>query len=265
MTLMLRTGLLALLLTAAPLASAAIPLPTKADGTPSLAPMLKNVTPAVVNVLTRGTQQARHPFFNDPNFREFFGDRVPDREVRGLGSGVIVDAKEGLVLTNAAGWLRPEWPPGSLMRVTDHLNLQGRSPLTRDESGRGLPYDLGFGVALASAAEDATVELRAGVYAGLSGPSYETPAEIRMLARFGADAVGMSTVAEALAGHAEGLRVAAVSCITNHAAGITGEKLDHAEVIEVGRQASERFCGLLEAAVPRLAAALSASPPSPRA
>ena len=63
--------------------------------------MLKNVTPAVVNVLTRGTQQARHPFFNDPNFREFFGDRVPDREVRGLGSGVIVDAKEGLVLTNA--------------------------------------------------------------------------------------------------------------------------------------------------------------------
>lgn len=101
MTLMLRTGLLALLLTAAPLASAAIPLPTKADGTPSLAPMLKNVTPAVVNVLTRGTQQARHPFFNDPNFREFFGDRVPDREVRGLGSGVIVDAKEGLVLTNA--------------------------------------------------------------------------------------------------------------------------------------------------------------------
>ena len=101
MTLMRRTGLLALLLTAAPLASAAIPLPTKADGTPSLAPMLKNVTPAVVNVLTRGTQQARHPFFNDPNFREFFGDRVPDREVRGLGSGVIVDAKEGLVLTNA--------------------------------------------------------------------------------------------------------------------------------------------------------------------
>ena len=101
MTLMLRTGLLALLLTAAPLASAAIPLPTKADGTPSLAPMLKSVTPAVVNVLTRGTQQARHPFFNDPNFREFFGDRVPDREVRGLGSGVIVDAKEGLVLTNA--------------------------------------------------------------------------------------------------------------------------------------------------------------------
>lgn len=84
-----------------PVAQAGIPLPTKADGTPSLAPMLKNVTPGVVNVLTRGTQQAPHPLLKDPNFRFFFGDRVPEREVRGLGSGVIVDAKEGIVLTNA--------------------------------------------------------------------------------------------------------------------------------------------------------------------
>lgn len=84
-----------------PVAHAGIPLPTKADGTPSLAPMLKNVTPGVVNVLTRGKQQAPHPLLNDPNFRFFFGDRAPEREVRGLGSGVIVDAKNGIVLTNA--------------------------------------------------------------------------------------------------------------------------------------------------------------------
>lgn len=97
---LMRWAMLSLLLVF-PLAHAGIPLPTKADGTPSLSPMLKEVTPAVVNVITRGTQQARHPFFNDPNFRFFFGDRMPEREVRGLGSGVIVDAEEGLVLTNA--------------------------------------------------------------------------------------------------------------------------------------------------------------------
>ncbi len=100
---MLKTLRLALLGAAllSPIAHAGIPLPTKADGTPSLAPMLKTVTPAIVNVLTRGKQQAQHPMLNDPNFRFFFGDRVPEREVRGLGSGVIVDAKKGIVLTNA--------------------------------------------------------------------------------------------------------------------------------------------------------------------
>jgi len=100
---MLKTLRLALLGVAllSPLAHAGIPLPTKADGTPSLAPMLKTVTPAIVNVLTRGKQQAQHPMLNDPNFRFFFGDRMPEREVRGLGSGVIVDADKGIVLTNA--------------------------------------------------------------------------------------------------------------------------------------------------------------------
>ncbi len=100
---MLKTLRLALLGAAllSPIAHAGIPLPTKADGTPSLAPMLKTVTPAIVNVLTRGKQQAQHPMLNDPNYRFFFGDRMPEREVRGLGSGVIVDAKNGIVLTNA--------------------------------------------------------------------------------------------------------------------------------------------------------------------
>ena len=97
---MRKTLLLALSLIVMPAANAALPQAVADEPLPSLAPMLKQATPAVVNVLVKGTGQVQHPFFNDPNFRQFFGDRVPEREVRGLGSGVIVDAKEGLVLTN---------------------------------------------------------------------------------------------------------------------------------------------------------------------
>ncbi len=97
---MRKTLLLALSLIVMPAAHAALPQAVADEPLPSLAPMLKQVTPAVVNVLVKGTGQVQHPFFNDPNFRQFFGDRVPEREVRGLGSGVIVDAKQGLVLTN---------------------------------------------------------------------------------------------------------------------------------------------------------------------
>lgn len=96
-----------------------------------------------------------------------------------------------------------------------------------------------------------------GIYAGLLGPSYETPAEIRMLRWLGADAVGMSTVAEAVAARATGMRVAAISCITNAAAGITPASLSHAEVMAAGEAASRDFCGLLAAAVPMLAAAVA--------
>jgi purine-nucleoside phosphorylase len=96
------------------------------------------------------------------------------------------------------------------------------------------------------------IALRNGVYAGVLGPSYETPAEIRMLAWMGADAVGMSTVAEAAAAHASGARVAAISCITNLASGIGTEKLSHEEVLRTGRASSERFAALLEAAIPRI-------------
>lgn len=97
---MRKTLLLALSLIIMPAAHAALPQAVADEPLPSLAPMLKQVTPAVVNVLVKGKGQVQHPFFNDPNFRQFFGDRVPEREVRGLGSGVIVDAKQGLVLTN---------------------------------------------------------------------------------------------------------------------------------------------------------------------
>jgi purine-nucleoside phosphorylase len=158
-----------------------------------------------------------------------------------------------LVLTNAAGGLRREWTPPTLMRITDHVNLQGRTPLLPGEEGVGNPYDAAAGAALDEAAREARVPLERGVYAGLLGPTYETPAEIRWLAGFGADAVGMSTVCEAQAGHAAGMKVAAVSCITNLAAGISAGPLSHAEVEATGREAAQSFCALLQAAVPRLA------------
>jgi purine-nucleoside phosphorylase len=164
----------------------------------------------------------------------------------------------GLILTNAAGGLRREWPPGTLMRVVDHVNRQGVSPLTADEAGTGSPYDEAAGAALDDAAADTGVRLERGVYAGNLGPAYETPAEVRMLARFGCDAVGMSTVCEALAGAAAGLRVCAVSCITNLAAGISAGPLSHDEVVETGLRAAGDFRALLEAAVPRVADAVRA-------
>ncbi len=157
-----------------------------------------------------------------------------------------------LVLTNAAGGIARRFRPGTLMRIRDHINLQGRTPLTREQRGAGSPWDAGLAAALDRAALSANVALESGVYAGLLGPTYETPAEVRMLDWMGADAVGMSTVAEALAGHAAGMRVAGISCITNLAAGISAGPLSHEEVIAVGRQTSAAFCSLLEQAAPEL-------------
>jgi len=161
----------------------------------------------------------------------------------------------GLVLTNAAGGLVPSWPPGTLMRITDHLNRQG-ALLEPGEAGRGSPYDGELGLALEDAASEAGVELERGVYAALPGPSYETPAEVRMLRWMGADAVGMSTAAEAAAAWACGLRVAGVSLVTNAAAGLTGAPLSHDEVVEAGRAAAGKFCAVLERSVRHLVRAL---------
>lgn len=167
------------------------------------------------------------------------------RAFAGLGVGKIV-------LTNAAGGIARRFRPGTLMRITDHLNLQGRTPLENHQGGAGAPWDAGLGAALDRGAARAGVQLESGVYAGLLGPTYETPSEIRMLEWMGADAVGMSTVAEALAAHAAGMRVAGISCITNLAAGISAGPLSHDEVIEVGKQASTAFCSLLEHSMPEL-------------
>lgn len=163
----------------------------------------------------------------------------------------------GLLLTNAAGGMQSEWPVPSLMRITDHLNLTGRSPLRSTEGGFGSPYDPRLGQALEEAADARKLVLHSGIYAGLLGPSYETPAEIRHLAAAGANAVGMSTVCEALAGHAAGLAVGAVSCISNPAAGIASGPLCHDEVVDAGLAIADDFTVLVREAVPRIAAAVS--------
>ncbi len=161
----------------------------------------------------------------------------------------------GVVLTNAAGGLRREWAPGTLVRITDHLNMQGRSAILARERSSGRIYGEAFGAALERGAQDAAVALQRGIYCGLLGPSYETPAEIRMLAGLGADLVGMSTVAEAGAARAAGMQVAGISLVTNLAAGISPTKLDHHEVLAAGEAAAGRITELLRAAVPHLAAA----------
>jgi purine-nucleoside phosphorylase len=146
-----------------------------------------------------------------------------------LGCGAVL-------LSNAAGGIAERLQAGSLMRIEDHLNLMGDSPL-RGSSLRGprfpdmtQAYDAELGALCERAARDSDVPLERGVYAGLLGPSYETPAEIRMLKTLGADAVGMSTVPETIALRQLGVRVGAVSCITNLAAGRSKEPLSHHEV-----------------------------------
>jgi purine-nucleoside phosphorylase len=148
-----------------------------------------------------------------------------------------------VLLTNAAGGLEPSWSAGDLMIVMDHLNLMGTSPLigeSDEDLGPRFPdmteaYDVNLRERLNEVAAAANISLRAGVYAGLTGPSYETPAEVRMLRGLGAHAVGMSTVPEVIALRHMGVKVAALSCITNLAAGITKATLNHAEVEEVAR------------------------------
>lgn len=163
----------------------------------------------------------------------------------------------GVVLTNAAGGVNADFAPGTLMSIRDHINLQGRTPLTPSETGAGTPYDAALAEALGQAAATAKIELASGVYAANLGPTYETPAEVRFLRSMGADAVGMSTAMEAMAAHASGARVAGISLITNAAAGLSENPLSHEEVMEAGKAAAVRFSDLLEAAVPGWAAILA--------
>ena len=160
---------------------------------------------------------------------------------------------ETVVLTNAAGGVDPSFGPGTLMLIRDHLNLTGRSPLlgpNADELGPRFVdltevWDPALRERLRAAADAEGVELAEGVYVGLLGPSYETPAEVRMLRTLGADAVGMSTVLEAIAARWVGLRVCGVSLITNAGAGYTGEPLSHEEVLEAGAAAGPRLARVL--------------------
>jgi purine-nucleoside phosphorylase len=154
-----------------------------------------------------------------------------------------------LILTNAAGTLDPAMSPGSWMMLSDHLNLTGTSPLEGGPNFVDMTevYDGPARESFRQLAATQGMELHEGVYAGLRGPQYETPAEIRMLRTLGADAVGMSTVLEALQARALGIKVSAFSCLTNWAAGLSPTALDHAEVIETGAAAAASMMSLLEA------------------
>jgi purine-nucleoside phosphorylase len=177
---------------------------------------------------------------------------TPDEVVFNVRLVALLGAKRFLV-TNAAGGIDPWLLPGSLCRITDHLNLTGKNPLTGPNVAElgprfpdmSHPYGKTLGKTLERAAELAGVQLFAGVYAGLTGPSYETPAEIRMLRVLGASLVGMSTVHEAIALNHMGVEVTGLSCVTNHAAGVSAQLLDHAEVAETANQAGPKLLKLV--------------------
>ncbi len=173
-----------------------------------------------------------------------------------------------VILTNAAGGIRRSFRPGDLMLVTDHLNAFGTNPLigpNDDALGPRFPdmsevYDAEFRRLARSAARRLRIPLRQGVYVGLHGPSYETPAEIRMWRKLGADAVGMSTVPEAIALRHAGVRVVAISTITNMAAGVLRKPLVHEEVLETGRSVARRLGKLLTALVREIDSSLGGAP-----
>ena len=180
---------------------------------------------------------------------------------------------ETVILTNAAGSLEPEYPPGSLMLITDHMNCMGVNPLrgaNDSRFGARFPdmtqvYDRGLQRVAHDEAEAIAHErfekgvdakkldlLHRGVYCALSGPTYETPSEVRMYRVLGANAVGMSTVPEAIAARHQGMKVLGISCITNFAAGMTGENINHEEVMETGARVAEVFKELLRRIIARI-------------
>jgi purine-nucleoside phosphorylase len=176
--------------------------------------------------------------------------------VRALGKIGV----RGLVLTNAAGGIKPDFGPGQFVMISDHINLQGQNPLTGpndDTLGPRFPdmseaYSKRWRALARAAAAGMGLELKEGVYAALPGPNYETPAEIRYLRAIGADLVGMSTVPETIAANHMGIEVLGISCVTNFAAGVIEQKLDHKEVLEVGERMKGTFVDLLRRVLPQL-------------
>jgi purine-nucleoside phosphorylase len=166
-----------------------------------------------------------------------------------------------LILTNAAGGTATHLVPGSLMAITDHINMMGENPLRGPNDERFGPrfpdmtsvYAPACIEAAHEVAREIGVVLFEGVYMALRGPSYETPAEIRMMRKLGADAVGMSTVPEATVARHCGMQVLAISCITNVAAGMTSAGIDHSEVMTIGKRAGKQLAELIIRVVPRLA------------
>ena len=171
----------------------------------------------------------------------------PARVLIALGAKVII-------VTNAAGGLNPTWTPGTLMLIRDHINMLPEHPLrgpNDDRLGVRFPdmttaYAPELRALTKQVAERAGIALAEGVYVALTGPTYETPAEVKMLQTLGADATGMSTVPEVIVARHMGARVIGISCITNHAAGITGHALSHDEVTETAARVRTTFEGLLD-------------------
>ena len=174
---------------------------------------------------------------------------------------------KAVVLTNAAGGINVSYSQGALVAIRDHINLQGHNPLVGPNDDRFGPrfpdmtdaYDPVLRAIAAEEAFRAGLDLHEGIYAAMLGPSYETPAEIRYLRTIGADLVGMSTVPEVIAARHMGMAVLAISCVTNMAAGMTGEKINHEEVLETGDRVRGKFLALLRAVLPRIEQRLAAN------
>ena len=175
------------------------------------------------------------------------------RVLRSLGA-------HSMVFTNAAGGINPALERGGLVVISDHINLQGSNPLVGpndDALGPRFPdmsdaYARQYREIAKQVAAELCIPLGEGVYAAMLGPSYETPAEIRYLRAIGADVVGMSTVAEVIAANHTGMKVLAISCVTNMAAGVLPQKISHAEVLETGAAVRDTLVRFLKALVPRL-------------
>jgi purine-nucleoside phosphorylase len=172
---------------------------------------------------------------------------------------------KAVILTNAAGGIKREFVQGRLVVISDHINLQGVNPLTGPNDERfGLrfhdmtaAYDKRFREMTVGEGNRIGLGMYEGVYAAVLGPSYETPAEIRYLRAIGADLVGMSTVPEVIAARHSGIRVLGISCVTNAAAGILDQPLNHLEVLEVAERVKGQFIGLLKGVIPRIAEAIA--------
>jgi purine-nucleoside phosphorylase len=171
-----------------------------------------------------------------------------------------------LILTNAAGAINLNYHPGELVLISDHINLLGVNPLTgsNDESlGPRFPdmsdaYSHRYRAIAKKAGEELGLTLAEGVYAAVGGPSYETPAEIRYLRTIGADLVGMSTVLETIAANHMGIKLLGISCVTNMAAGVLPQELNHSDVLEIGERVREKLAKLLVKVVPKISEAAQA-------
>lgn len=178
----------------------------------------------------------------------FYEGRGTDPVVHGVRTAAAWGAGT-LVLTNGCGGLNPEWPPGTVVLLADHINLTGASPLT---GATFIDMSEAYSGRLRDVARTVDPDLPEGVYVQFSGPQYETPAEVRMAGILGGDLVGMSTALETIAAREAGLEVLGLSLVTNAAAGLSASQLDHSEVLEAGAAAGPRLAGLLAAIVKEL-------------